>query len=104
SSTKSPLLLEALVEPVGYVPIDISEEHLLRAAERTARRLPEIPVLPLVADYTEPFTLPVPERRPRRRALWFPGSTIGNFDPLAATRFLARLRAACGRFGAILIG
>jgi dimethylhistidine N-methyltransferase len=105
SSTKTRLLLEALPTPAAYVPVDISREHLLRAAARLAAEHPGLEILPVCADFTAEFPLPLPRRRaPARVVFFFPGSTIGNFEPDAAARLLARLRKAAGRRGGLLVG
>jgi dimethylhistidine N-methyltransferase len=61
-------------------------------------------VLPVCADFTLPFELPRPPRAPRRRAAYFPGSTIGNFAPAEARKFLTQVAELCGPGGALLIG
>jgi dimethylhistidine N-methyltransferase len=104
SSVKTRILLDHLQDPVGYVPIDISGEHLRATAAVLRRRHPSIPILPLEADFTRPLTLPTPPRSPERRVVYFPGSTIGNFTMLEATRLLARMRRLAGPGGAVLVG
>ncbi|MFW5955537.1 MAG: L-histidine N(alpha)-methyltransferase, partial [Rhodothermales bacterium] len=88
SSIKTRLLLDALIDPVGYVPIDISCEHLLAAARAIANDYPNLTVLPVCADYTRPFDVPALEGEVRRRIVYFPGSTVGNFVLEKARRFL----------------
>jgi len=61
SSTKTRMLLDALHDPAGYVPIDIAKEQLLRSAAALALAYPELEVLPVCADYTSGFELPVPK-------------------------------------------
>jgi L-histidine Nalpha-methyltransferase len=104
SATKTPLLLEQLKRPAGYVPVDISREHLLASAAVIARRFPTIEVLPVWADFTADFDLPVPRRMPRRRAVFFPGSTIGNFGPDEAVRLMRGVARLCGPRGGFLVG
>jgi dimethylhistidine N-methyltransferase len=107
SSTKTRILLEALSAPAGYVPIDISREHLVEAAGRICERFPEIAVRPVCADFNADFSLPadVEEESSGRRVLFFPGSTIGNFGPEARLALLQRLRHFCGPGGGqLLIG
>lgn len=104
SGEKTQLLLRNLHDPVAYVPIDISRSQLMEYAIAMSEEYPELEVLPVCADYTKPLALPQPEREPRRTAVFFPGSTIGNFEPPAATAFLERLAAMCEPGGAILIG
>lgn len=103
SSSKTRSLLRALTSPAAYVPLDISETHLLAAAARLQDVFPSLEILPVVADYEQPIDLPTPSRAPARRALFFSGSTIGNFRPEAALAFLKRARAMVGEGGALLI-
>jgi dimethylhistidine N-methyltransferase len=103
ASVKVRLLLDALDRPACYVPIDISREHLLAAAESLSRDYPEIAVSPLHADFTHPFRLP--KTLPAGPRLgFFPGSTIGNFHPPQAKRMLTRFADRLGSAGWLLIG
>jgi len=104
SSRKTRLLLDRLPDAAGYVPIDISREALAESARALAATYPAIEVLPVCADYTEPFELPRSRVAPARRGVYFPGSTIGNFTPPQAQRFLARMARVAGPHGALLIG
>lgn len=90
ASVKTRLLLDAVAEISTYVPLDISGEHLKAAADRIAAAYPKLRVLPLVADFTRDIALP-PELTSVPKALFFPGSTIGNFTPPDAQTLLARL-------------
>jgi dimethylhistidine N-methyltransferase len=103
SSTKTRLLLDALPSPAGYVPIDISRGHLMRAARSLAADYAGLRVMPVCADYTRPFELPV-EAAAHPVVAYFPGSTIGNFEPDAAVAFLTHVRRTCGRGSTLLIG
>jgi L-histidine Nalpha-methyltransferase len=104
SSLKTKLLLEALRKPVAYVPVDISRSHLVNAADQLNQRYPDLAVLPVCADFSQPFELPRPSRAIDRVAIYFPGSTIGNFEPAAAVRLLKQLRQLAGDDSALLIG
>ena len=104
SSLKTRILLDHLVAPSGYVPIDISREHLLRSAERLAAAYPEIEILPVWADYTAGLTLPRPTQTMARAVAYFPGSTIGNCHPHEAVRLLRQIAELVGPGGALLIG
>ena len=104
SSVKTRLLLDNLQEPVAYVPVDISREHLQQTADKLARRYPGIEILPVCADFTEEFELPVAETTPSHDAVYFPGSTIGNFLPSEAQAMLRRIVQLCGCGGGLLIG
>jgi L-histidine Nalpha-methyltransferase len=103
ASVKVRLLLDALEQPAGYVPIDISGEHLLAAAEQLARDYPNVPILPVCADFTRRFRLPgaLPEAV---RVGFFPGSTIGNFHPRDAARILRGFATQLGSDGWLIIG
>jgi dimethylhistidine N-methyltransferase len=104
SSTKTRALLDRLADPVAYVPVDISREHLQKTATRLSRLYPRIEMLPVCADFTKPFRLPTSRRRPTHSAVFFPGSTIGNFQPREAQAMLEHLAAMCGTGGGLLIG
>jgi len=103
-SRKTRLLLDAM-RPAAYVPIDISRETLRAAADALAADHAELTVIAVCADYSRPLELPLPEAFARsRRVVYFPGSTIGNFDPDQAIAFLANAARLVGRGGALLIG
>ncbi|QEG36546.1 L-histidine N(alpha)-methyltransferase [Bythopirellula goksoeyrii] len=104
SSTKTRALLDRLADPVAYVPVDISREHLAATAAQLSEAYPHIEVLPVCADFTEAFTLPESRREPTHSAVFFPGSTIGNFEPSAARAMLSQIAELCGRGGGLLIG
>ena len=102
SSLKTRILLDHLTDLVGYVPIDISKEHLLRSATALAAAYPGLAILPVCADYTSAFRLP--DLDGARPVVYFPGSTIGNFSPDEARAFLRRIARVVGPGGGLLIG
>jgi len=104
SSTKTRLLLDRLQEPTAYVPVDISKEHLASAAERLAAEYPDVEVLPVCTDFTKPFALPALNRAAARNVVYFPGSTIGNFNMDDALNLLKVMRSEAGDDGGLLIG
>ena len=104
TSTKTRLLLNHLEKPAAYVPVDIARDHLLTAASAIQRDYPTLRVIPLCADFTRPFDLPASVYAARRRAVYFPGSTLGNFAPEQAQDLLHRMRQIIGANGAVLIG
>lgn len=104
ASLKTRILLSHLERPAAYVPVDISRDHLLGAAESLASEFPDIEILPVAADFTRPFPLPDPRVMPRRNLVYFPGSTIGNFLPDAALNLLRVMHQEAGEGGALLIG
>lgn len=96
--------LEAAKTPLAaYVPIDVSREQLARVAATIAAEYPRVRVEPVCADYTTRFDVP-PLPAGARRVAFFPGSTIGNFDPTEAAAFLRRVRQVVGPDGALLLG
>lgn len=103
SLTKVRLLLDALTQPQRFLPIDISGEHLQAAAARLRSDYPDLSVLPVVSDYTRALQLPPKLEGTGRRVGFFPGSTIGNFSPDEALRFL-RMAARVLRGGALVLG
>lgn len=104
TSAKTRLLLDKLHWPCAYVPVDISREHLVIAADRLNRHYPALEVLPVHADFSQPFALPMPHLPAACTVIYFPGSTIGNFEPDAAVALLKQLQLLAGRKGALLIG
>jgi len=104
AGTKARILLEELRDPLVYVPIDISKEQLEKSSARFREMFPGLQILPICADYLEPFELPLPRHLSSRSVIYFPGSTIGNFEPEAASEFLARLVELAGDGGGLLIG
>jgi dimethylhistidine N-methyltransferase len=104
ASTKTRHLLTHLPSVCGYVPIDISGEQLRESAEQLAVEFPGLEINPLEADYGNISELPRTKRKPRRTVGFFPGSTIGNFDPVAAVAFLRSIALLCGEDGGLLIG
>ena len=102
SATKTPILLEAIA-PVAYIPVDISGDYLEHSAAELQQRFPKVEVIPVVADFARPFTLPGGiEHLPKLG--FFPGSTIGNFVPWSATDLLRQFRALLGDGAQLLIG
>ncbi|MFO0851787.1 MAG: L-histidine N(alpha)-methyltransferase [Gemmataceae bacterium] len=95
-------LLDRLESPAGYVPVDVSGDHLAAAARALADGYPGLPVRPVVADFTAPFDLPLPPAR--RRVVYFPGSTLGNFEPAEADALLRRVARLVGPGGGLILG
>jgi len=102
SQTKTPILLEAIA-PAAYVPVDISGDYLEESARELQQRFPKIEVIPVVADFTRPFSLPGGlDHLPRLG--FFPGSTIGNFVPWSGSDLLRHFRSLLGTGAQLLIG
>ena len=104
SSIKIRLLLDNIPGLAGYVPVDISSEHLVQSANELKELYPHIDIFPLAADYTKDFKLPEIDKPYDHKAVYYPGSTIGNFTPSKAKEFLERIAKICGRNGGIIIG
>ncbi len=104
NSEKTRLLLEA-ARPAVFVAVDIAREQLAASCDALARALPEMTIVALHADFSRPLALSLDELADaRRRILYFPGSTIGNFTPDEARAFLARWAPLLGAGGGALIG
>lgn len=96
-------LLDHLVSPAAYIPVDVSREQLLRVAAERATQYPALHIVPVCADYTRPFDLPALSTGSRQIA-FFPGSTIGNFHPAEAVTFLRHVRHTVGQNGGLILG
>lgn len=102
SQTKTPVLLQG-IRPALYAPVDISGAHLRDSAAALATRFPDLPILPIEADFTRPFGLPAAVGDHPRLG-FFPGSTIGNLVPASAVDLLRSFRATLGTGALLLIG
>ena len=102
ASKKIRLLLEA-IRPRRYLGIDISREFLRQSVEHLAHDYPWIEVHAACADFMQDFELPGGAGEGKKLA-FFPGSTIGNFEPHDALAFLQRVRRLVQPDGALLIG
>jgi len=102
ASRKVRLMLEAL-RPAAYLAVDISREFLLQATRRLARDYPWLEVHAACADLCKPLSISGLPAAGQRLA-FFPGSSIGNFEPSEARALLHRLRPLLGAQGALLIG
>lgn len=97
SSLKTEMLLDALARPSAYVPIDISREHLLAAAEKLAERHSAMEVFPVCADFLQPIALPGELPECQNYVIYFPGSTLGNLTKAQAGDLLAELATLARR-------
>ena len=102
SAAKTPLLLEAIA-PAAYAPVDISPDYLDGATADIRARFPDLPVLPVEADFAKSFSLPA-NIADLSKLGFFPGSTIGNFVPRSATDLLRHFRSLLGTGSLLLIG
>src|SRR5213592_1168930 len=104
AGTKTRILIEALENPSVYIPVDISEKQLRESTALFQKIFPDLEILPVCADYLQRVVLPSPHRNAARNVVYFPGSTIGNFDPNEAMEFLRRIANICRENGGLLIG
>jgi dimethylhistidine N-methyltransferase len=102
STVKARIVL-ATAAVAAYVPVDISAGFLNSEAGRLKRDLPRLQILPVAADFTKPFDLPAAIRA-RPRVGFFPGSTIGNFEPVEAEKFLRHAARLLGGGAHFIVG
>ena len=102
ATTKARLLLSAC-EFAAYVPVDISGDFLNAQARGLRKDFPHLQIYPVTADFTAPFTLP-DQVRAMPKVGFFPGSTLGNFEPHEACHFLRGARDILGEGAHMLIG
>ncbi|MGB0133328.1 L-histidine N(alpha)-methyltransferase [Dokdonella sp.] len=101
---KTRLLLDAMSEPVGYVPVEISTSALSASVESLAEEFPDVDMLPVAADFTQPVDLPSPEQDAQRTVIFFPGSTLGNFEQRDAIGLLRTMCIEMGANGSAIVG
>jgi dimethylhistidine N-methyltransferase len=102
ATTKVRLLLDAC-EFAAYVPVDISGDFLNAQARGLRKDFPRLQIYPVTADFTAPFALP-DQVKAMPKVGFFPGSTLGNFEPQEASRFLRSAREILGQGAQMLIG
>ncbi|MEO8011683.1 MAG: L-histidine N(alpha)-methyltransferase [Dokdonella sp.] len=101
---KTRLLLAALDRPVGYVPIEISDSALDASIDALADEFPDVQMLPVCADFTRTVKLPLARQKHERVVVFFPGSTLGNFEQRDAVSLLRTMRDEIGANGFALVG
>lgn len=104
SSDKTRIVLRRMKQPHSYVPVEIARAPLRAAALGIAQAFPDVEVRPVCADFMRSFEPPRPATPEGRRVVFFPGSTIGNFNPTDRGRLFERVHALCGRGGTFLLG
>jgi dimethylhistidine N-methyltransferase len=104
SDRKIRLLLKHLKQPSAYVPVDIDESVLDGACESLRADFPELKMRPVQADYTNGLMLPDLSAGASETLVFFPGSTLGNMEPIEALAFLEKVAGLAGRGAAMLIG
>lgn len=98
-------LIPHLMGPVGYVPIDIEKEMLLKMTDEIRSEFPFLKVSPICADFNQEMDVILNRNDTKnKRVVFFPGSTLGNFTPLEAISFLKKIGRIIGHGGGLLIG
>jgi dimethylhistidine N-methyltransferase len=103
SSRKARILLGAAATVEAYVPVDISGDFLQQDLAQLPRDFPHLKVRPLIEDFTQNFAIP-PELAALPRVGFFPGSTIGNFEPHEACSLMRNLGEVLGPGSLLIIG
>lgn len=101
---KTKRLLRALDRPASYIAVGVAVDALGYAASALRAEHPDLEIHPIIGDFTQPFALPPPRRPIGKTLVFFPGSTIGNFEPHEAVSFLARMRGLAGTNARLLLG
>jgi dimethylhistidine N-methyltransferase len=107
SSKKTRLLINSLSQPSTYIPIDISREFLYSTFLDLKKEYPYLRILPIYADFTQPLCFPsdaLTLEFEGKSVIFFPGSTLGNFEPQSALRLLSQSAQWLGRQGMMLVG
>lgn len=104
SNKKARIVLDAAPQLAVYTPVDISGEMLQREAAELRADYPKLKVLPVVADFCYPFDLPREAQAAPRQVGFFPGSTIGNFEPHEAAAFLRNAARMLGPDATLILG
>jgi dimethylhistidine N-methyltransferase len=103
ASLKTREILDTVPEISAYTPIDVSESALTAAAAAIARDYPHLKVTPVTADFTQDLDLAATVGE-GPAAIFFPGSTIGNFAPDEAVSLMSRMRSLLGKDGVFIVG
>lgn len=104
SGVKTRLLFGFLTQPRLYAPLDISQTDLLRAAARIRGEFPSLDVQPILGDFTRDIVMQASLATAHGKLVFFPGSTIGNFDVQERRKLLRRIAGLCRPFGGLLLG
>lgn len=98
------VLLRHLPQPAAYLPVDWSMAQLKRGVRRLLHRVPDLMVIPVRADFTARFALPMPQRRHARTIVYLAAATLAALEPSQAIAMLRGIARLCGRRGGVLVG
>ncbi len=104
---KVQILLDALLHPRKFIPLEISLDALEASAQELKQKFPRLEIIPHRGDFTDHKdlgNLPLSSDQSERRLVFFPGSTIGNFSRAEAAEVLSNLRFLAGENGSVLLG
>jgi len=104
SAIKTGFLLGSLLRPAAYIPIDIFPEYLEHTVQEFSCRFPGLEILPVCADFSQPFEIPQPQTFHKGKLVYFPGSTIGNFSPYESIQLLQNMFFSCRQGDLVLLG
>ncbi|MGK7371353.1 MAG: L-histidine N(alpha)-methyltransferase, partial [Candidatus Halalkalibacterium sp. M3_1C_030] len=104
NSTKTRLLLDHMSDISAYVPVEISEDYLMKTVRSLKDEYPDLSIKPVCADYTKPFQIPPIAKPFEYYVIFYPGSTIGNFRPERAQQFLKTISKLLVPGGGMLVG
>lgn len=102
SCKKIEYLLNEL-HPQVFVPQDVSAEFLQQSSKRLSKTYPWLDVIPVASDFSDPIEIPDSVSH-HRKYVFYPGSTIGNFEPKDALRFLKQMSSLVGESGGMILG
>ena len=91
-SKKISIFLKSLIEPKCYVPSDISKKYIKKIGKKLKKKLPKIKVNPVVDDFTSKKRINNKILKNKNIVVFFPGSTIGNFEKREAIHFLKNIK------------
>lgn len=90
------------IKPQQYLALDISKDFLESAIADLQKRFPHIEMHAQVCDLSQPLNFPNLENK--KKTFFYPGSSIGNFNPNQVSSFFKNIASICNGSGGLLIG
>jgi dimethylhistidine N-methyltransferase len=90
------------IKPQQYLALDISKDFLESAIADLQKRFPHIEMRAQVCDLSQ--TLHFPNLENKKKTFFYPGSSIGNFNPNQVSSFFKNIASICNGSGGLLIG